>query len=445
MGVFYLGSMGLDYDSGTPEVYLYGMITITATILVANLGCSLMQSTSSAISITAFWFFFLLWILGVLVMSCFRTWIPYYYKNINLMLGNPVNYLLVVLAVAIAILPSILNNVAIKNMRPTLIQIIQEVETSEEMAEQLKKDLEEREKKRAVGLELTTIKQIPKNVEKPELLKVRVDDLEKEKEKEKNQQARPSPLRSTLSNIPEIGEEGEEKEIIPTEIEMTESVSKPLGSTTSILSSSSQQSEIPLAPIQLSPSPQGGMAQSSSSKSILLSPSDMQSPTKTEGEYEIDLSEMPLEEKNDCVQMEGTRMSSRMELSPISEKLSDENLTPPASSSSLSSSTATATATTTTATQPIKDEYWNLPNISEIKRRKQSLIMDRRGSFFALGRDQSIRSFAGINALYVCTQLHGSSEQQSVNSDTQAELARMVNHHGWKDGVKPKFMGQRKK
>ena len=373
-------------------------------------------------------------------MSCFRTWIPYYYKNINLMLGNPVNYLLVVLAVAIAILPSLINKVAIKNMRPTLIQIIQEVETSEEMAEQLKKDLEEREKRRAVGLELSTIKQMPKNVEKPELLKVRVDDLEKEKEK--SQQASLSSLRSTLSNIPVIEEEGEEEEeredqkkgLMPAEIEMTECVSKPLDSTTSILSSLSQQSEIPLTPMQLSSSSQGDMIQSSSTKSILLSPSDMQSLTKIEGECEIDLSEIPLDEKNDCSQMEGMRMSSRMDLSPISE-----NLTPSASSNSLSTSTSTTTE------QPIKEEYWNLPTMSEIKRRKQSLIMDRRGSFFALGRDQSIRSFAGINALYVCTQLHGSSEQQSVNSDTQAELARMVNHHGWKDGVKPKFMGQRKK
>ena len=176
------------------------------------------------------------------------------------------------------------------------------------------------------------------------------------------------------------------------------------------------------------------MIQSSSTKSILLSPSDKQSLTKIEGECEIDSSEIPLDEKNDCSQMEGMRMSSRMDLSPISE-----NLTPSASSNSLSTSTSTTTE------QPIKEEYWNLPTMSEIKRRKQSLIMDRRGSFFALGRDQSIRSFAGINALYVCTQLHGSSEQQSVNSDTQAELARMVNHHGWKDGVKPKFMGQRKK
>ena len=377
------------------------------------------------------------------MLSCFRTWMPYYYKNINLMLGNPVNYLLAVLAVVIAILPSIINNVAIKSMRPTLIQIIQEVEASEEMSKQLEKDLEVMEKNRAVELELTTIKKMPENVERPELLKVRVDDLEKEKEKK--QQTPVSSSKSILSNIPEIneeegeeGEEGEEvKRVLSTEIEMTESTSDLHNSSISIRLSSSSHGEVSLT---------------SSNKSILLSPGDMQSPRKMEGENEneTELGEIPLEDANDYSLMEGARMSSRMDLSPISENLSEENLTPSASSSSLTTATATATTTTATATatttlQPIEDEYWNLPSINEIKRRKQSLIMEKRGSFFALGRQQSIRSFAGINALYVCTQLHGSSEQQSVDSDTQAELARMVNHHGWKDGVKPKFMGQKNK
>ena len=126
--------------------------------------------------------------------------------------------------------------------------------------------------------------------------------------------------------------------------------------------------------------------------------------------------------------VETTHKVSDQPLSPISEKSMEdltEEMSPPPGT--------------------VEDSFWTLPKVEVIARRRQSLIMERRGSFSTLRMNHSIRSLAGINALYVCTQLHGASEQQSVNSDAQAELARMVNHHGWKDGVKPKFVGHRKK
>lgn len=126
--------------------------------------------------------------------------------------------------------------------------------------------------------------------------------------------------------------------------------------------------------------------------------------------------------------MEMTSKTSDQALSPISEKSMEdqtEEMSPPPGT--------------------VEDSFWTLPKVEVIARRRQSLIMERRGSFSTLRMNHSIRSLAGINALYICTQLHGASEQQSVNSDAQAELARMVNHHGWKDGVKPKFVGHRKK
>ena len=67
------------FETTTIEMYAYGMVVITIAILVANLSMSLWQATSNWISVAAFWLALVCWLGGVLVISQFKTLMPYYY------------------------------------------------------------------------------------------------------------------------------------------------------------------------------------------------------------------------------------------------------------------------------------------------------------------------------------------------------------------------------
>ena len=168
--MIYYCCVSADYGGGTIEVYLYGMVTVTATILVANLSASLLQSSSSVISVTGFWFFFSLWLIGVALISQLRTLMPYYYKYINALLGTPVTYFIVLISVIVAILPSAVMKAISFNTRPILTEIVQSMQEQHEDTTVLKEALEERERKRTLEKGLSTLKALPNEAKMPQLM-----------------------------------------------------------------------------------------------------------------------------------------------------------------------------------------------------------------------------------------------------------------------------------
>ena len=173
----------ITYASGTVEMYMYGMINVTATIIVANLSCSFLQCSSSAISIVAFWLLLALWILGVALISQFKVLMPYYYKYVDILLFTPSTYLIVILAAAVAIIPSIIVKALFIEFRPLLTHIIQDVQLQHANPDLLKRNLEELEKNRSIEQELKTIKSLPENVAVPDWM-YSPSSTEKEEETE---------------------------------------------------------------------------------------------------------------------------------------------------------------------------------------------------------------------------------------------------------------------
>lgn len=168
--ISYYCCLYVDYGGGTVEMYLYGMITVTATILVANVTASLFQDSSSFISIAGFWLFFLMWPIGVALTSQFRTLMPYYYKYIDALMDTPATYLIILISVTIAILPSLIMKAIMFNRRPNLTEIIQNMQEQNVDTGVLKEILEEIERKRTIMKELVTLKVLPNEAKMPQLM-----------------------------------------------------------------------------------------------------------------------------------------------------------------------------------------------------------------------------------------------------------------------------------
>ena len=195
------------YTSGSIEVYAFGVIETSITILVANLTCSSIISSSSKLSRRTSWFCFLSWIVGILIISQFSSLMPYYYKLFDFLFFNPVTYLTTLLALCIALLPTLMWKAIRLEWSPSLADIILDVQLRNADADQLRDSLEEMEKNRALELELKTIKSLPKNAEIPNLLNVSENTIHvMEQQIEKRHHKEPSPIQ-------EEDEDEEEEEV----------------------------------------------------------------------------------------------------------------------------------------------------------------------------------------------------------------------------------------
>ena len=180
------------FETTTIEMYAYGMVVITIAILVANLSMSLWQATSNWISVAAFWLALVCWLGGVLVISQFKTLMPYYYMYFSMVFGNVNTYLIVLLVAAIAILPSMMIEAVRIEYTPSLVNMIQEVQLRHADANELKNALNERSKRRGLEQELSTIKALPHEASLPQLLQ---DDAYEEKMKAMKEQSIRASLR----------------------------------------------------------------------------------------------------------------------------------------------------------------------------------------------------------------------------------------------------------
>ena len=171
-----------DFGVSMVEVYLFGMLTITAGILIANTTCSLLQCTSTKISILGYWIVFLIWVLGVLLASSLPTLFPFYYGDFFLLISTPSTYLIVLLVTILACLPTFLF-VAVRNeFHPTLSILIQDVQIRKADPDVLKSALEDWERSKSPQVELKTLKTLPENPQMPPLMQVDEDgirDMEK--------------------------------------------------------------------------------------------------------------------------------------------------------------------------------------------------------------------------------------------------------------------------
>ena len=75
-----------------------------------------------------------------------------------------------ILAVVVAILPTMIVKALKRECRPTLSQFIQDVQVRDADPQMVKKALEDMEKKRSLELELKTMKSIPQEAKMPELM-----------------------------------------------------------------------------------------------------------------------------------------------------------------------------------------------------------------------------------------------------------------------------------
>ena len=85
-----------------------------------------------------------------------------------MLLFTPSTYLIVILAAAVAIIPSIIVKALFIEFRPLLTHIIQDVQLQHADPDLLKRNLEELEKSRSIEQELKTIKSLPENVAVPD-------------------------------------------------------------------------------------------------------------------------------------------------------------------------------------------------------------------------------------------------------------------------------------
>ena len=168
--VLVCGMAKIDFPVGTVGVWMFGLIAVTVNIMVANLSASIEQSTMYWLSIVAFWGTFIFWLILVFSISRSYSLQPLYYYSVDLLLGNGYCVLLMILAVVVAILPTMIVKALKRECRPTLSQFIQDVQVRDADPQMVKKALEDMEKKRSLELELKTMKSIPQEAKMPELM-----------------------------------------------------------------------------------------------------------------------------------------------------------------------------------------------------------------------------------------------------------------------------------
>ena len=171
-----------DFGVSMIEVYLFGMLAITSGILVANTTCSLLQATSTFISIIGYWVVFLAWVLGLLVSSLIPSLLPFYYGDFMLLVSTPSTYLIVLLVTILACLPTFLF-VSVRNeFYPTLSNLIQDVQILKANPNLLISALEDWERSKSPQIELKTLKTRPEDPQMPPLMQVdesSIRDMEK--------------------------------------------------------------------------------------------------------------------------------------------------------------------------------------------------------------------------------------------------------------------------
>ena len=161
-----------DYPTGTIDVWMFGMITVTINILVVNLSVSIEQSIMTPFSVICFWVALFIWFILILSNSRSVDLYPNYYYALDLMLHSPLFYLSFLLCTICALLPTMIVKAVQREWRPTLGQFIQDVQVRKVSPEVIKTALENMEKQRSLELELKTMKNKPQEAKVPELMQV---------------------------------------------------------------------------------------------------------------------------------------------------------------------------------------------------------------------------------------------------------------------------------
>ena len=186
----------LDFPLGTIDVYIFGMVAVTINIFVANLSASIEQSIMFSISIICFWCTFLFWILLVISTSYSYSLNPDYYHAFDLLFTTPIFYLVFVLSTVLSVLPTMMYHALERELSPSLAQFIQDVQVRDADPEIVERSLEEMEEKRSLELELKTMRDVPRDVDIPELMQAIPEAVEKEM-LEKSDAEEKSPMAST--------------------------------------------------------------------------------------------------------------------------------------------------------------------------------------------------------------------------------------------------------
>ncbi len=161
-----------DFASGTIDVWLFGMVSVTINIFLANLSSSIEQSILFWLSVVAFWGTFLFWMVLVAGTSFSVSLSPSYFHSFEQVFCSPTVFFIMVLAVTLAILPTMVVKALSREMEPTLGQFIQDVQVRSADAAVVKNNLVEMEKNRSLDLELKTLRGIPEEASMPELMEI---------------------------------------------------------------------------------------------------------------------------------------------------------------------------------------------------------------------------------------------------------------------------------
>ena len=174
--VLFFGMYTMDMPSGTVDVWIFGMITVTVNIFVVNISISTEQSVMYVTTVITFWAEFICWVVLVISNSYSLTMYSNYYHAFTLIFTNPVCWLVMVLAVVITILPTMIAKALQRECRPTLSQFIQDVQVRDVKPEVIKKALECMEENRSIEQELKTIRDVPATPMIPEVMSTTEED-----------------------------------------------------------------------------------------------------------------------------------------------------------------------------------------------------------------------------------------------------------------------------
>ena len=161
-----------DFAAGTIDVWLFGMVSVTINIFLANLSSSIEQSILFWLSVIAFWGTFVFWMILVAGTSFSVALSPSFFHSFEQVFCSPTVFFIMALAVTLAILPTMVVKALSREVAPTLGQFIQDVQVRSADASVVKSNLKEMERNRSLDLELRTLRGIPEETSMPELMEI---------------------------------------------------------------------------------------------------------------------------------------------------------------------------------------------------------------------------------------------------------------------------------
>ena len=207
--VLFFGMYTMDMPSGTVDVWIFGMIAVTVNIVVVNISASIEQSVMYGVTVVIFWLQLVCWVALVLSNSYSLELYSNYYHAFTLVFENPICILVMILAVVIALLPTMIVKAIARECYPTLSQFIQDVQVRGANPEKMKTALENMAKQRSVELELKTITDMPRTPRIPELMSSSIENYGGEEGKERKER---SPVEKKDGEIKMECDDEEEKE-----------------------------------------------------------------------------------------------------------------------------------------------------------------------------------------------------------------------------------------